>query len=189
MCIADIWDLQVDTKELIVFFVEDMWERYMNINIIARKGVIIDKKEILLGNTVQSVLKDFPEYDAMDDIYYFFQANLALATDNGLISEIEVRNSGDGGIMAFYEGMNIFKEEKEAVLTFFRKKYGNLFIEESSTDFSVENRGIVFSFGMSEEGVEDIIQETKKDGIYEKMKEDIEKDIYRSKHIETFLIR
>gem|GEM_PF-2368335 len=74
------------------------------------------------------------------------------------------------------------------VLSYFERTYGDL-LKKDSTDFVVEKAGIEFAFGISEDDVKECIQEAKKDGIYEEMRETIEKDIYRSKHVETFLIR
>lgn len=48
--------------------------------------------------------------------------------------------------------------------------------------------GLIISFGFSEKDVEEMIRESKEDGVYEDMLDAIEQDIYRSKHIEAIVI-
>lgn len=43
--------------------------------------------------------------------------------------------------------------------------------------YNSDKLGIAFSFGMSEEEIEELISESKADGGYEDMKEEIEQDI------------
>ena len=48
------------------------------------------------------------------------------------------------------------------------------------------NSELLFRLVCLEEEIEELISESKADGVYEDMKEEIEQDIYRSKHLETF---
>lgn len=84
--------------------------------------------------------------------------------------------------------MDIFKEEKEAVLNHISACNGEALLNEDC-EYYANNLGVVFSFDLSEEEVEELIRESKVDGVYEDMRDSIEQDIYRSKHIGAFLIK
>ena len=55
---------------------------------------------------------------------------------------------------------------------------------QDGESYNAFNLGIEVSFALSKEDIEDIISNSKKDGVYEQMLEGIQKDIYRSEHIE-----
>ena len=80
-------------------------------------------------------------------------------------------------------------ENKKDVLAFLENRNEAPLIHEDEQTVVAQNLGIVIGLGISEEEVQELIRESKADGMYETMMEDIEKDIYRSMHIECIGIR
>ena len=161
----------------------------MKIKVIGKKGIQINENLILLESNIKEVLKIFENYEAFENSYYFLDGILLFCTDHlGKIREIEIRNSEDDQIEATYDNLELFKEEKESILNYFSKLQGSPLFNDVETYYTSDELGISFSFGMSEKDIEELIQESKNDGVYEEMKDEIEHDIYRSKHLETFCI-
>ncbi len=160
----------------------------MRIKIIPGKGIQIGKKEILLDSLIYDNLKDFTTYEHYENSYYLFDgAILVTVTETGVIHEIELRVNKEDNILVLYEDFDIFFKEKEEVLAFFETMNGQPY-QFTDYTYSFENLRVKLSFGMSEEELAEVIRESKNDGVYEMMKEDIEKDAYRTKHVECFLL-
>lgn len=161
----------------------------MKIDLMEKRGLQIEDKEIMLGGSIEVAKEVLGEHDIFDGNYYFLDGILMFSVDNlGKIKEIEVRNSDDDRIFFMFRTLEIFKEEKDMLLRYFSDIHEVPFAIDNCT-YYVENLGIEFSFGMSDEDIKDLIAESKNDGVYEEMKEEIEQDIYRSKHIESFLMK
>ena len=155
----------------------------MNIQIVEKCGIIIENKEIELGQEVKTLMNQLEHGEVIDDTYYFFDGDLAIYSECGLVSYIELRGEEDGDISAMFYGMDLFQCEKKQVLEFIEKKNKQT-LKQEGTEYIAENLGISVSFGISEDEVEDLELSAKRDGVYEEMLEDIKKDRYRSQHIE-----
>jgi hypothetical protein len=164
----------------------------MKIDLIEKTGIYVDGKEILFGSDIEVAKKVLGSCHGYESNYSFLDGVLAFCVDdNKRIMEIEVRNVQDDKIVVMFRTLEIFKEEKENLL-----RHMSAFNEApllnndgDGCGYYAQNLGVEFSFGMSEEDIEDLIRESKEDGVYEEMKEEIEGDIYRSKYIDAFLIR
>lgn len=163
----------------------------MKIDLIEKIGMNVDGKEILFGSKIETAKEVLGACNVYESNYYFLDGVLAFSVDDGKsIIEMEVRNARDDKIAVIFRTLEIFKEEKESLLhriSVFNE--APLLNDGDGCGYHAENLGAEFSFGMSEEDIEDLIRESKKDGVYEEMKEEIEGDIYRSKYIDFFLIR
>lgn len=160
----------------------------MKIELFAKKGIRINEIEILLGSDIKEAISALGKYEKYDNNYYFFGSTLLLTTKKNKISEIEVNNND--GIKAIFEGRDVFSEERDTLFPYLCQISGDIIAEDAKDCcYSSDTLGIAFSYGFPENEVEEYIREAKADGIYEEMKEDIEKDIYRSKHLSSFLIR
>lgn len=161
----------------------------MRIDLFPKKGLMIHGKLIKLGSHINDAIEILGTDHNYENAYYFLDGTLAFFTNSkGEIQEIEVRNGEDYPLLVMFEKLNLFHEEKEVILDYFTNLNG----EPLSMEYGIfisDKLGISFSFGMSDEEIEELIYESKADGVYEEMKEEIEQDIYRSKHLETFLIR
>lgn len=162
----------------------------MTIELFAKKGIHINGTEILLGSDIKEAISTLGEYEKYDSNYYFFDSNLLLTTKKSKITEIEINNNECGDMKAIFEKRDVFSEERDTLFPYLCQMSGDITAEdEKGCFYSSNSLGIAFSYGFPENELEEYIQEAKEDGVYEEMKEDIEKDIYRSKHIATFLIR
>ncbi len=160
----------------------------MRVEIVLKKGIEIDGKEISLGQTIHQIRKHFPKYEKWGDMLLFFDGFLALTIGKGrVIEEIELRTSCDEHIVVMLDDFNMFAGEKAEVIHHLEKLNGDKLICEESS-MVADSLGIRLTFGVTEEEIEDMIQSAKEDGVYEEMLEDINKDIYRSKHVETILL-
>lgn len=161
----------------------------MKIDLKEKVGMIVDGKQIILGDTIETAKSILGKCNADENNFYFCDgAFLILTDDDGSIDEIEVRNMDDKDMYVFFREMDIFREEKEAVLNHISACNGEALLNEDC-EYYANNLGIVFSFDLSEEEIEELIRESKADGVYEDMRDSIEQDIYRSKHIGAFLIK
>lgn len=105
-----------------------------------------------------------------------------------VINEIEVRGGGVQNIHFFFKEKEIFKVEKAEALNFMTACNGEILSNEDDHEYYAKHLGLIISFGFSEKEVEELIRESKEDGIYEDMLDAIEQDIYRSKRIEAIVI-
>lgn len=162
----------------------------MTIELFAKKGIRINGIEILLGSNIAEAIRVLGEYEKYDSNYYFFGGDLLFVTEKNIITEIEVNNDEHGKMKAVFAERDVFSEERDTLFPYLCQISGDITAEdEKGCFYSSNSLGIAFSYGFPENELEEYIREAKEDGVYEEMKEDIEKDIYRSKHIATFLIR
>lgn len=163
----------------------------MKIDLIEKIGMNVDGKEILFGSSIEAVKEVLGSSNVYESNYYFLDGVLAFSVDDAkCIIEMEVRNARDDQITVIFHALEIFKVEKEVLLHHISVfNDAPLLNDGDGCGYHAENLGAEFSFGMSEEDIEDLIRESKEDGVYEEMKEEIEGDIYRSKYIDCFLIR
>lgn len=163
----------------------------MKIDLIEKIGMNVDGKEILFGSSIEVVKEVLGSCNVYESNYYFLDGVLAFSVDDAkCIIEMEVRNARDDQITVIFHALEIFKVEKEVLLHHISVfNDAPLLNDGDGCGYHAENLGAEFSFGMSEEDIEDLIRESKEDGVYEEMKEEIEGDIYRSKYIDCFLIR
>lgn len=162
----------------------------MRIDIIEKTGLLVDGKQMALGDGMDNVKNMLGEYEVYDDSYYFFDGDLLILTDNsGHINEIEVRSMDDEETNVFFREKEIFKEEKESVLEYLSACNGETLLTEDNCEYYANNLGVVIYFEITEEDVEEMIRESKADGVYEEMLEEIEQDIYRSKYIGSLVIK
>lgn len=160
----------------------------MNIQIVEKNGIIVENKEIKLGQETKKLMSELKNGEVFEDTYYFFDGNLAISSEGGLVSYIELRGEEGGDICAIFHGIDLFRCEKQKVLEFMEQKNAHC-LKQEDTEYIADNLGISVSFGISEEEVEDLELSAKRDGVYEDMLEDIKKDRYRSQHIEIIGIR
>lgn len=162
----------------------------MTIELFAKKGIRINGIEILLGSNIEEAIRVLGEYEKYDNNYYFFGGDLLFVTEKNIITEIEVNNDEHGKMKAVFAERNVFSEGRDTLFPYLCQMSGDIIAEdEKGCSYSSNNLGIAFSYGFPENELNEYIREAKEDGVYEEMKEDIEKDIYRSKHIATFLIK
>lgn len=162
----------------------------MKIELFAKKGIRMNGIEILLGSDIKEAIRVLGKHEKYDNNYYFFDSALLLATEKNKIAEIEVNRDEADSIKAIFEGRDVFSEERETLFPYLCQISGDIIAEDTTgCHYSSDRLGIAFSYGFPENELEEYIREAKADGVYEEMKEDIEKDIYRSKHLSSFLIR
>lgn len=164
----------------------------LKIELIEKMGMYVDGKEILFGSDIKAAKEVLGDCNAYEDRYSFLDGLLAFSVDDSKrIIEMEVRNMRDDKIKVMFRTLEIFKEEKEDLLRHITAFNEAPLLDDDEADgcgYYAENLGAEFSFGMSEEDIEGLIRESKEEGVYEEMKEEIEGDIYRSKYIDSFLI-
>ena len=155
----------------------------MNIQIIEKYGIVVENKEIKLGQEAGTLMYQLEEGEIFDDTYYFYNSNLAIYSEHGLINYIELRGGEDSDICGIFHGVDLFQCSKKRVLELLTDQNGEP-LKQEGTEYVAENLGITVSSGISEEDVDDLERSAKQDGVYEEMLEDIKKDRYRSEHIE-----
>lgn len=155
----------------------------MKIEIIEKYGIVVENMEIKLGQEAEILMSQLKEGEVFDDTYYFYDSNLAIYAEHGLISYIELRGGQDSDIRAMFHGVDLFQCEKKRALEFLKAKNADT-LKHDEMEYIAENLGITVSSGISEEDVDDLERSAKQDGVYEEMLEDIKKDRYRSEHIE-----
>lgn len=155
----------------------------MNIQIIEKYGVVVKNKEIKLGQEVEIVMSQLEEGEVFNDTYYFYDSNLAIFSERGLISYIELRGGQDSDICAMFHGVDLFQCEKKKALEILETN-NRAALKQDEMEYIAENLGITVSSGISKEEVDELERLAKKDGVYEKMLEDINKERYRSEHLE-----
>lgn len=161
----------------------------MIIELELKKGIICEQTEILLGSDISDVKAKLGEADVFEQNYYFFEGDLLFHTnESGKILEIEIRNSDEKKIEARLGTVDVLKEEKKSLMNYLEQLNEGMFAYEYGT-YSSDKLGISFSFGMTEEDIEEMIRESKEEGTYEFMQEEIDREIEKSKYLESFLIR
>lgn len=138
---------------------------------------------ISFGDSLNDIVDILGVDDCFKNNHYFQDGNILIQDNNNHIEYIELRNDIETPIIASYEEFDLFKEKKENVLAFLEKKNQASLLQDGES-YNAFNLGIEVSFALSKEDIEDIISNSKKDGVYEQMLEGIQKDIYRSEHIE-----
>jgi hypothetical protein len=161
----------------------------MRIDIVEKAGITVDGNQVRIGDSIETAKKILGKYDVYMNDYYFLDGDLFFSVDNSdIINEIEVRGGGVENIHFFFKEKEIFKVEKAEALDFMSACNGEILSNGDDREYYADNLGLIISFGFSEEDVEEMIRESKEDGVYEDMLDAIEQDIYRSKHIEAIVI-
>ena len=162
----------------------------MKVEILPREGIRIDNQMIQLNSNIKNMTEVMrnEQFLQIDGRYYFCNNCIMMNTDgNNEIIEIEISRPDSTTIDLYYGNSNLFELEKKDIIDLFEKANGAPVLYEGGV-YEVQSLKLSFSFGMNEEEVEEMIREARNEGVYEAMKEDIEKDIYRSQHMETICL-
>ena len=140
------------------------------------KGIQCDGIEIMFGNSISSVVKAVGEVDKYEDNYYFYESSLLVHVDsNNCIDEIEIRNDEEHSHVVMLNGTNIFSEMKDVVIELIARLNQSPAEDELGT-YEAKRIGLVYSFSMTDEEIEEMISEAKEEGTYEEMREEIESE-------------
>lgn len=160
-----------------------------------QEGIIVNGEKIVLGKRIKQAegiltLDEKRDDSYYDEAYYFEDAYVAMGVKNDKIIEIELRRDEDeaNNLQVFFEEMEVFKEKKEKVSELFTSKNLEPPIEEDEYTQYFKNLGIKLYTSILVSEVEEMIEESKEDGVYEEMLEDIQKDMERAKYVETIVI-
>lgn len=157
----------------------------MRITIKPHKGILIEGKKISLGETIEQAVQILGQGEKFDDTYYFEEGDIAIFMENELIDYMELRRSDNPNMLVTLDELDIFHTEKKEVLRQLTLKNLQSPIDDDESGQSFDNLGINIYTSISEKEVEEMIEEAKKDGVYEEMLEDIQRDMDRAKYVET----
>ena len=161
----------------------------MKVQIEVGKGIQGDGIEIMFGDSISSVVKAVGEVDKYEDNYHFYESSLLVHVDsNKCIDEIEIRTDEEHSHVVMLNGTNIFSEMKDVVIELI-VRLNQSPVEDELGTYEAKRIGLVYSFSMTDEEIEEMISEAKEEGTYEEMKEEIEADIKRAKYLQTISIR
>lgn len=156
---------------------------------IMKNEVVVNEKSIKIGGKIDSANVVLDDKTCYDSDFYYENGDVLINMENGCISYIEIRNGYNSEKYVYFDDFEVLHENKKSVLAFLENRNKAPLIHEDEQTVVAQNLGIVIGLGISEEDVQELIRESKADGMYETMKKDIEKDIYRSTHIECIGIR
>lgn len=157
----------------------------MHIIIIPHEGILIEGKKVLLGATIEQTMQILGQCERLDDACYFEEGDIAIFMENEFIDYIELRRSDNQNMLVTLDELDIFRTEKKEVLHQLASKNLEPPVEDDESGKSFENLGISVYTSISQEEVEEMIEEAKADGVYEEMLEDIQRDMERAKYVET----
>ncbi len=184
--IKDCFCLQNKTFD---FGVQKIGGRFtMRIDIM-KNEVVVNEKSIKIGGEIDSANAALNDKTCYDSEFYYENGDVLINIENDCISYIEIRNGYKSEKYVYFDDFEVLHENKKDVLAFLENRNEAPLIHEDEQTVVAQNLGIVIGLGISEEEVQELIRESKADGMYETMMEDIEKDIYRSMHIECIGIR
>ena len=160
----------------------------MKIKLMPHKGVEIEGNFIGLGADVNSIIKNYV-FDKYDNIYYLYDNNVHIETDRNKICEIMCFIDAESPIELLYEGQCISRLEVDTVLEMMNKslKEDAVIVEDGHT-YIWKNHDVCCGRDKTPNDIEEIICESKRDGVYEEMLEEISRDIEDSKYFTTICI-
>ena len=154
----------------------------MRIEIICNEGIRIDGHFVKIGDNIERVLEKYEVEDVIDDCYYFFDCNLKVEVKNNMIRHIDISRDADQ-IIVEMDGIKVFDVDKKDFLKYLEKKNG----EKLDIDLGIVtayNIGISVDEGISQNDMDALIEDAKKNSKSGKINKDIERDIDRFQHIE-----
>ena len=157
----------------------------MHIIIKPHIGILVEGKIIALGETIEQAIQILGQGERLDDTYYFEEGDIAIFMENELIDYMELRRSDNQNMLVTLDELDIFRTEKKEVLQQLASKNLEPPVDDDESGKSFENLGISIYTSISEKEVEEMIEESKVDGVYEEMLEDIQRDMERAKYVET----
>ena len=90
-------------------------------------------------------------------------------------------------IEIFHENNNLTQMSKQDLLSYLRAQNSNeMILTENNHSVTFMNISLGIYYEMTEEEVQELIRESKEDGVYDEMREDIEVDIEKSKKPSVF---
>ena len=153
----------------------------MIIDLLILEGASFDGEKLLFGQKIDVVPRCLGTPDQMENAYYFLDNTVSIHVDqDGCIEFIEV--STDDPLTICCDGQNLSELPQEALLDFLREKNKNeIQVEENRHSFTFVHISTGLYYDITPEDVEEIIRESKADGVYGEMKEEIQADIERAK--------
>lgn len=150
------------------------------------KGIVIEGVEINF-NTNINVLKEKYQFEQLDNQYYFFDSDLQVnINENNEICSFSCCGGYESSIEAILDDKNIFKTYVDETVALISESVNEKEVIEEENHIYIWNKcGIACWRSMTSEEVQELIKEATEDGMYDEMKEDIERDIMKSKYFET----
>lgn len=155
---------------------------------IRRHEILIEGERIAIGDKIEQADKILGQSERYEQTYYYNGADIAIFVKEDLIEVIEIRRDAECACHVVVDETDVFYTEKSEVLQILTLKNQENSIDEDECVKCFKNLCIHVGMGISEEDVNELIRETKEDGMYEEMKEEIRKDVERAKYIETIRI-
>lgn len=160
----------------------------MRIELLPHKGISIDGSIIGLGMDIASLNINY-DMEKYDTTYYLFDSNLQIETENNLICSIMCCIHKESSIVPMLAGHALRNLEVKEMVDLLNK-----ILNDSAALFENNHTYVWLNSDLScwqeitPDDINEIIAESKEDGVYEEMLEDIENDTFRSKHFDTICI-
>ena len=160
----------------------------MNVVILPHKGVVINSSFIELGTDIKK-LKINNNIEKHDNMYYLYDSNLQIETENNIICLITCCIDRNSIIIPIINGKSLFRSESDEVIEILNEtlKENGVSTEEEHA-YIWSGSDVCCWKEVTSDEVEELIIESKEDGIYQEMKADIEHDINKSKYFDTISI-
>lgn len=146
-------------------------------------GIQIDNLVINFGDNISNIKLNATSYDKKD--YYILDGNIRFEVDNNVIVAIECCMEQNDDFVVEYGGKclsNMFICNVIDIVSITLNE--NVMIEEENF-FLWKESDLSFWQSITEKEALNSIDEAKKEGEYEKMKEELENDLKRSKYFTT----
>lgn len=157
----------------------------MVINLSFLEGIEISGEKILLEQVIKETSINLGMAEQMDGVYYYMNGSVSVHVDQkNKIEYIEI--STDEEYDVYNESQNLKNMSRENLLKYLKEKNQNeMSEEENKHSFIFSNISVGLYYEITEEDVEEMIYESKADGVYDDMKDEIEADAQRAKRPST----
>lgn len=149
------------------------------------KGIsIVEEGDIHLGDSKERVISLLGDGESFQNEYYYYNSSLLINFDkNNLVDYIECNE--DKKVKAFIYGKNLFSSEEDEIIELLSKRNKAGAEKEGKYIYYFLNLDLSIGKEFTLEDILDISNEMKKDGTYEKHKEEIKKDKNKAKYFTT----
>lgn len=160
----------------------------MKLELLVHKGIKINGEHILLGMNINDIKLNEPMKKSRNS-YYLYDNCLQIGMENGLIYDITCCIGEASMLRPIFAGKSLYNIEAEAVIELLSKELKeNPVITEIGHSYTWKRADVSCWRQITPEEAQEVLEESKEDGDYEEMKEDIEKDILRAKVFDTITI-
>lgn len=160
----------------------------MKLELLVHKGIKINGEDIFFEMNINDIKLD-ETVERSGSTYYFFDNNLQIGTENQLIYDITCCIDEDSTLRPTFAGKSLYNLEADTMMELLSEELKeNPVITENGHSYTWKRSDVSCWRQITPEEAQEELEESKEDGDYEEMKEDIEKDILRAKFFNTITI-